>query len=72
MQAMETQQISVVMEALTIAQIALVDPARQTRTKGRTPPSPKEASTITATARIVAATKHAAKNCGPSPKDPRV
>lgn len=72
MLAIETQQISVVIEALTIAQIALVDPARITRMKGRTPLSPREAKMITATARIVAATKQAAKNRGPNPKAPCV
>lgn len=72
MLAIETQQISVVIEALTIAQIALVDPAKITRMKGRTPLSPREAKMITATARIVAATKQAAKNRGPNPKAPCV
>lgn len=72
MLAIETQQINVVIEALTIAQIALVGPAKITRMKGRIPLSPREAKMIMATARIVAATKQAAKNRGPNPKAPCV
>ena len=69
--AMEIQQISSVIEALTIAQIVLVAPERQIRIKGSTPLRPKEARTIIAIAKIDTAPKQAAKNKGPNPKGPR-